>query len=811
MTAIRSVISELRSAARQLSRRPLLLLLAVVPLALSIGVLSALFALVNGILLRPAAGIDVAQGQLVEIGRGEQLDTLSYPLFEDLARAATSVEAVFGWKILPVNVRAGGSGASTRALGMLVSGQYFEALGVRATQGRLLTPADDAAGTTAPRVVLSHLAFERMLGGDPARLSQPIMINGQAYAIVGVAEPTFRGHIALLAPDYYLPITLKALAQPSSPRDLLSNRGSSWVQLGARLTAQRSIEDARTELRALAERIEAGAGPGHDVPDVLVEPLRAVPNTLTAGLATFTGLLAALTAAVLLVACSNVAGWLLARGESRLTELGLRMALGASRLRILGLLLAEAVVVAALAGSLAVFGARALLGLLPAIDIPAPFPVSIAVPFDTPVMVFALLATAVSVLAAGLAPALRISRALRAMTTGARVTRRSRARELLVCAQVALTVLLLSGAGLFAVALQKSQAIEIGFDPRHLANADLDLEPSGYSSERQQALLTTILDRIRATPGVQAAALANLVPLTLSRMSFGAVVDDRSPEDALSPSVNVVSPGYFDAMGIALHGRDFATSDRLDGEGVVVINRRLAERLFGAEDPIGRTFRYGSVEDARTLRVIGVAADGRYASYQESPEAFMYFALAQYPTARLNLMLRSALPAATLEAAIAAAVTATDPELPPPPLHAMRDSVALSLLPQRIAALIAGVLGGLGLLLAGLGLYALMAQFVAARTREIGVRLSLGATPARVATQVARRGGRLIIAGVGIGLVGALALSQLAQSMLLGIDADSVLTVCAAALVVMAVGIAACVGPARRAARIEPVVALRHD
>lgn len=811
MTDLSSLPSELAAATRNLLRRPLLLLLAVVPLAVSIAALSTLFAVVNSTLLRPAPGIDGAGGRLVEIGRGDSLDSLSYPMFEDIARDATGLEAVYAWRMLPVNVRAGDRGASTRGLGLLVSGRYFDALGVKAAHGRLLTPADDAAGASAPRVVLSHAAFLRLLGGDPARLAQPLTLNGQAYSIIGVTAPAFRGHIALLTPDYYLPITLHALALPAEPQDLLTNRESSWLQLGARLAPGVDLASARTTLESLSQRLAPLAAAGRRPPELHVAPLRALPAGLTAGLAAFAGLLGALAAAVLLVACSNVAGWLLARGEARLSELALRVALGARRRRILGLLLAEAAVVALFAGVLAVFATRLLLGLLPTVDIPAPFPVVIVVPFDAPVLLFSLLATGACVLAAGLAPALRVSRALRELGQGARATRRSRGRELLVAAQVALTVLLLSGAGLFGTALHKAQSIEIGFDPRGLYNADLDLEPSGYTGERQQALLADVLGRARDIPGVRAAALARVVPLTLSRMSYGVVVDDRPPESALSPTVNVVSPGYFDALGIALRGRDFSVDDRFDGDGVVVVNRRLAETLFGAADPVGRTFRYGSAEEARTLRVIGVAADGRYATYQESPEPFMYLALAQYPTAQLNLMLRSELAPAALERAVAGALAAADPELPAPPVHAMRDTVALSLLPQHIATLVAGALGGLGLLLAGLGLYALMAQFVAARTREIGVRLSLGASPARVARQVARRGGRLVLAGVGFGLVGALLLAQVAGALLFGIDAASLLAVLAAALVVVGAGTLACYGPARRAARIEPVVALRHD
>jgi putative ABC transport system permease protein len=811
MTTIRSILSELAAATQQLSRRPLLLALAVVPLALSIAALGALFAVVNGTLLRPAAGIDDAQGRLLEIGRGARLDTLSYPVFQDIARDARSMEAIHAWSILPTNARFGDSAGTTRGLGMLVSGRYFEALGVNAAHGRLLTDADEAAGSAEPRVVLSHAAFMRQLDGDAARLDQPLLLNGHAYTIVGVAEPGFRGHIALLAPDYYLPITLQPVAKPSEGSELLGTRGARWLHMGARMREGHDIDSVNAELETIATRLATLAAPGESALALRAAALRAIPSDLTAPLATFSGLLGVLVVVVLLVACSNVAGWLLARGEARLSELGVRMALGASRARILGLLLAEAVVVAVLAGALALIGIHILLGLLPAIEIPAPFPVDIAVPFDTPVLLFALLATAITVLAAGLAPALRVSRAVREVGSGARATRRARARELLVTAQVALTALLLVGAGLLATALDKSQAIEIGFDPRGLANADLDLEPSGYAPERQQAVLAEILATTRALPGVQAAALARVVPLTLNQMSHGVVVDGAGAESTLEPSVNIVSPGYFDTLGIALSGRDFAASDNAASEGVVVVNRRLAERLFGTTDAIGRSFRYGTAEQASTLRVIGVAADGRYASYQEEPEPFLYLALAQNPTARLNLILRSPLPPAELASAIAKAVASVDPELPLPQVHAMSDTVALSLLPQRIAALVASLLGALGLLLAVLGLYALMAQFVAARTREIGVRLSLGATPNRVGREVALRGVRLVAIGLAFGLLAAVSLARLAESVLFGVDAGSALAFIAAAAVTALAGSLACIGPALRAARTQPIVALRHD
>jgi predicted permease len=377
--------------------------------------------------------------------------------------------------------------------------------------------------------------------------------------------------------------------------------------------------------------------------------------------------------------------------------------------------------------------------------------------------------------------------------------------------QVAMTTVLLIGTGLFGHALHKAQSVDVGFRVDGLVNADLDLGPRGYEDARAQQVAAAVLAEVRARPGVEAAALARVLPLTMSSMSLGVVVDGTPIERALSPAVNVVSDGWFETLGIPIVGRGFRSDDVAGREDVAVINRQLAERLFGAGDALGRSFRYGEPDAARTLRVVGIAGDGRHASWHEDPEPFLYLPLAQWPTSELNVVARTALPPADATATVVDAMLAVDPDLPRPQVHAMTDTVAISLLPQRLAGLVSALLGALGLLLAALGLYALVAQHVAARTREIGVRLSLGASPSRIAREVAGRGARLLGVGAALGLLLALALARFAEGVLFGVDAGDGIAFAAALGLLAAVGLAACLPPARRAARIEPSVALRQD
>lgn len=802
------VSTDIAHAARQLLARPLLLALAVLPLAVAIATLAVLTAIVQATLTGPMPGIARDPGTLVELGRGENLDTLSWPDVQALETGTRSFTHVYAWRLLPVNARRPDTVGSTRALGMLVSGDYFGALGVRALHGRLLGAEDIAAGTSAPSAVISAAAFARLYDGDPARLVEPLIINGHAHRVLGVVDPGFTGHVVALAPDYWLPITLQPLVMREGGAELLGSHEARWVAAGGRLAAGIDTETARAELAAVSPRLP-GAGPADET--LQLAELRAVPAGFAGALGAFLGLLAALGVAVLLVACTNVAGWLLARSHARAPEFGMRMALGASRVRIVMLVLGEAAFVALLATALAVAAVPVLLSLLRTIALPAPFPVSLVVPFDAPGVLMTCALGVAALFAAGIVPALRVPASARMHAAGARATRSSRMRDGLVVGQVALTTLLLIGTGLLGHALHKARSVDVGFQVDGLVNADLDLGPRGYEPERAQQVAADVLAGLRARPGIEAAALARVLPLTMSSMSLGVVVDGAPPERALSPSVNVVSAGWFETLGIPVLGRGFADTDDAGREDVAVINRQLAQRLFGDGEAIGRSFRYGEVDAPRTLRVVGVAGEGRYASWHEDPEPFLYLPLAQWPVSELNVVARTTLPTADAGSALAAAMLAVDPDLPRPQVHAMTDTVALSLLPQRMAGLVSGVLGALGLLLAALGLYALVAQHVSARTREIGVRLSLGASPSRIAREVAGRGARLLGAGAVLGLLLAVGLARVAEGALFGVDAGDGLAFVAALAVLAAIGMAACLVPARRAAAIEPSVALRQD
>ncbi len=799
-------------ALRQWIRRPWLGALALLPLALAIAALTALFTVVNVSLLRPLPGIGAPEG-LVEIGRpGGGFGSLSYPDFRDIAEQSQTLVQVYAWSMAPLSVRPDGAANAGSSFAFLVSDSYFSALGVRAEAGRLLQPGDMTQSGDTPAAVISHAAWQRLYGGDRNIVGRTLSINGSAFAIVGIAAPEFASHIAGIAPEFFLPLTRRALIRPTS-ENLVDNRLAQWLMTGARLADGRSLSEAQAELATIGERLtEVRRGLGEDERFPLrltASPLRPLPAAAMRGVLIFAGVLGVLVGTLLLVACINVAGLSLARAEERRAELAVRLSLGASRWQLSAMMLSEALLLALAATGLGVALAWAGLRLLLAVPLPIPLPLHFDITPDARVLGFALLLSLLTACACGLLPAWRAARSR--LAGEMQRFRGQRAQQLLSVLQVAATLVLLVGGGAILRATQQSEVTDPGIRVDGVLTLEFDLATSGYASERAVPTAERLLEAARTQPGIDDAALAAVIPLTLSSMSLGNVQGEGLPPDGLYPDTNVVSPGFARVLDIPLRGRDFDTGDVAGRPPVAIINRHLAGQIFGEADPIGRRFSYGDDDDRRDLTVVGVIEDSQYASIGEEQRGYLLLPLAQQPMNGLNLLLRSELQPAQAAAALANAIERIDPNLPPPQVFRLSEQAAIALLPQRIASLVIGSLSAVGLVLVSLGLYGLLSQFVYARLREFGVRQALGAAPAQIASEVRRRGLRLVGIGVLLALPLSLLVLQLIAGLFVGVNAVDLPLLLAAAALLLGIATLACLIPARRAARIAPSAALRYE
>jgi predicted permease len=809
-----NLFQQLWYAARQWTQRPLILALAVLPLAVAIGALTALFTVLNMSLLRPLPGIQ-PETQLVEIQREGTggLGSISYPDFKDLADQTQSLRDVYAFAPSPLSVRVPGTNSASNSFGFMVSSSYFDALGVRAERGRLLVQEDMRIDGGIPAAVVSHAAWSRLFDSNPDVVGQSITINGAAFTLVGVSSAGFFGHIAGIAPDFFVPVTRRALLRPADGNEILESRLSTWLLAGGRLAPGRSIEDARSELKVIGERLSAlrqaiGGNPRHAL-DLGVEALYPLPGAVRTSLLAVVGILVMLVATLLLVACINVAGLALARAEERRGELAVRMSLGATRRQLGTIMLVDALVLAVPATVIGLGLAWAGLKALLAIPFPIPIPLHLDISPDGRVLAFALTLTALTTLACGLIPALRAAASPLAGQMGR--FRGTGTRNALAVLQVAATLVLLVSVGVLMRASQETDGINPGMRIEQTLAMEFDLETSGYTVDRAVPMAERLLARAREIPGVGDAALAAVVPLTLSSMSLGNIVGPGLPEEGLYPVANIVSPGFVETLGIALRGRDFNSADQQDSRRVVIINRTLSRLLFADADPIGRTFDYGGDEDRELFQVIGVIEDGQYTSLGESPQSYLLLPFTQHPRAGMSLLLHTDMSVGQASAALRTLFAQLDPNLPPPQVFRLAELAAIALLPQRIASSLMSVLGVLGLALVAVGLYGLLAQFVQAHLREIGVRLALGAAPAQISRGVRWRGLRLVLTGLTLAVIPALLATRLLSSVIVGVRAVDLPVLMLAGLIMLVIAVVACYGPARRAALTAPSAALRQE
>jgi predicted permease len=806
---------DLRHAIRLLVQSPLFTITAVLSLAVGVGATTTVFTLADALLLkRPIAVAD--PDRVVDIGRtrnGREFDNSSYPNFRDIEAQAKSFSGIYGIDLEPMGVALGGEKGAERVYATIVSGNYFQTLGVTPQVGRLLTPDDDRAVGASPVVVLSDRLWRRRFDADAGIAGRTIILNGAPFTVLGVAPHGFRG-TTILGPDLWAPLTMATEIQPRMSPSLFTSRRAVWMLMGGRLAPGVSIEQGQAELDAIGKRLEEAYPDTNKGMGWKVMRATPVPGDMSSYVAAFMAILGAIVGLVLLVASINIAGMMLARAAARRRDTAVRLALGASRARLVRQLLIESIVVflpGGIAGLvLARLMSRLLLAMLPAL----PVPLSLTLPLDTRIIIFGLAVTLLTAVVTGLVPALQASKPdLVATLKGDRDVRfgRLRLRQALVAAQIAGSVFLIVVAALFARALQRASTINPGFDSTNVEVVGLDLSLARHTDKTGPAFLRQIVERTATMPGVQSATAAIDLPLDGNRFGMGNVwAAGKTEKEALDTDWNIVEPGYFKTLGTSLvRGRDFTPADVQGRPDVAIVNEAAAAKLWPGQDPIGHRFVRSTEDETRELEVVGVEKTGKYVTLTEPPAPFIYLPYAQAYRPRVSLVIRTSGP--SVIPTVRAIVAEMNPNLPVIETMTLDDASTIMLLPQRVAGWIASGLGVVALVIAGIGVYGVTAYSVARRTRELGIRVALGATPRDVLRLVFGQGALLTALGLGFGLTLGLVSSRVLSSLLFGVGAADPIVVGVAAAIFGALSLAASVVPARRALAIDPTVALRSE
>ncbi len=814
-----TLLQDVRFGARQLARAHVVSVAAILCIAIGVGANATIFSVVDAILLRPVPGVPDGAG-LVEMGRmhpdEDPMDTFSYLTWRDVIDGTRGQLEVGLWTFSPVSLS--DTAEPEVALGYSVTPSYFSVLGLQPERGRFFDEQEGRVEAAEPVVVISHGMWQRRFGAAADVVGRTVRINGTAATIVGVAPEGFRGHLSVIGGDVWLPLGMRAPGL--ADRETLDGRFNNFLLGIGRLAPGASLDSARAAgSAAMAGVVERF--PRLEGTDVGIAPLGTLPHFVQTLATLFLSVLMVVVGLVLMIACINVAGMLLSRGVLRRREIAVRLAIGAGRRRVVRQLLTENLMLFAAGGGLGVLGAVWTTRLLGAINPPTPPPFAFTFDFalDGRVLAFSLALTLAAGLLAGLGPALRSTRpdlvaGLKDESAGGR--RRTRLRGALVAAQMAMTVLLLVAAGLFLRTLISARSIDPGFNPDGVVTLSLDLDLHGYDAEAGRRFLRELDGVLAATPGVEASSTAAILPLGLpANIGFGGVnVEGFEPPEGSGSwdgSVNIVSPGYFETLEIPLlQGRDFDERDNGSSPRVAIINETMANHFWPGGDAVGRTFLTGTFAEGTPWRVIGVARDAKYQSLAGETPFFMYVSVQQRYRSQMSLMVKAADAGSPPLGAIRAAIDRLDPDLPFLEVVSLAEYVEIGFLPQRVAGTVAGILGAVGLLLGTVGIYGVTAYAVGQRVREIGIRKALGARGDMVVRMVVRQGMRAPAVGIAAGLLLALAASRVLGTLLIGVRPGDPLTFLGVVGILAGVALLANYVPARRAARVDPMIALRR-
>jgi putative ABC transport system permease protein len=805
---MRTLLQDLKYGARVLAKAPGFTLVAVFVTALGIGANTAIFSVVNAVLLRPLPYEQperLVRAYGVHEKRGVTSMSISFLNFSDLREQGTTFDGLAAYSDTTSALT--GAGAPEQVAAVQSSGELFEVLGARAALGRTLSRADERPGG-APVAVISHGTWQRRYGGDPAIVGRAVMLDGKPLTVVGVLRPDFQFLFANEPAEFFVPLDPKG--------DMEVQRGAGFLEVVGRLKEGVTLEQAADEARAVAARLaeahpEENMGRGFRLAGAHEEMVGSLRPTLL--------VLLAAVGFVLLIACANVANLLLVRASRRGRELAIRVALGAGRGRVVRQLLTESLLLSTLGGAAGLLFAMWGVALISSF-VPSDVPRFGEAGLDPAVLLFTLAASVLTGVVFGLAPALQASRvdlneSLKEGGRGSTEGGKGRVRAALVIAEVAVSLVLLVGAGLLVKSFVRLRATDPGLDPRGVLTAAVALPETRYSKDEQiTGFYERVLGRVAALPGVEASAAVMPLPLGDSNMSTTFYVGGRpDPGPGAQPSsaARVITPDYLRAMGIPLvRGRAFTERDTAEAPMVILINEELARQHFPGEDPLGKRLVLGLNDiDGEIVGVVGSVRHRRL-STAAGPE--YYVPLRQVPFGSLSLVVRARTDdPAQLAASLRAAVGEIDRELPVYRVRTMGALVAESVARQRFSMTLLAAFAALALVLAAVGVFSVMSFLVTQRTHEIGIRMALGAQARDILRMVVGGGMTLTVAGVSVGLLAAFGLTRLMSSLLYEVSATDPYVFAGVALLLALVALAACLVPALRATKVDPMEALRHE
>jgi predicted permease len=813
------ILLNTRYALRRLTKAPAFTLVAILSLGLGIGANTAMFSLVNAVILRDLPFEDVAS--LVDVylqQDGFSHGTLSYPDYEDLLDgSAEAFTAVSGSQLTFVQTDVDGGVEMVPA--EAVTGNYFSLAGVTAAVGRTFGPEDDVAPGAHPVAVLGYGYWQRRFGADPEVVGSEVRLSGRAYTVIGVAPEAYTGNLRGIVPELFVPIMMYDEIQGGTG-SILEARGNQSLFAKARLAPGVTMAQAEAVVARIGARLHEDY-PRHWTPDkdfVVVATADVIMNPMIDRVLTpAAAMIMAVVGLVLLIACANLASFLLARAADRRKEIAVRLAMGARRRALVGQLLTETIILAGLGGVVGIGLATWSLGALVRADLPLPLPISLDLSLDGTVLVFSLAVSLAAGVLFGLAPAIQgtnpdVAPTLRDESAGGGRARGAALRNMLVVGQVAVSMILLVGAGLFLRSLGASANVDPGFGDAPTGVLKLVLAGSRYSEDEAHVYLASLEERLASLPEVEQVGLIdNLMLNTLSTQTVRLQVDGVEPppgRDFHSVDVGEIDEGFLAAAGIPLlNGRTIQEGDDADSEAVALVNQTFARRYFAGEDPVGRSIRVNGEE---TL-VVGMTGDTKVRQLGEEPRPYLYLSHRQSYSSFVTILARTSGDAGALALRMFSEARALDPEIMVVENTTMARHLAIMLLPRQLGALVVSGFAFLALILASIGLYGTVSYAVSRRAREVGIRLSLGAEAGNVVWMLTAGGMKLVAVGAALGLGLAALLAQLLSRLLYGVQALDPATFAGVALALCSVALLASWIPARRASRVDPVTALRSD